>query len=520
MSNDFPPPQFPPRQSNAFLRAMVEVGRSFRRVLACNFQKTRVTEGEHAKMAFSRSPITSPIVQSYVAWRKSALWITTIALSIHAIVLFVSFERTETAVRRSTRETVEKQLEQQRKQNRSRAERSASFRLSQPSSSERRRQERRLIENREDKTVENLGQSNLTLIDILTWIGHGGIIVGIILVLLSAIFWSNLPRSRVLARWGWGIMFLVPVILAFLPVSTLMDFSHIDSEETRKTLVRSLGTLVALSVFVGLGAKVVAIFPGVIRSSMALKTLLPESAVPGWIVSLIAPIYMLVLMLLLVTINQIGGSVLLIIGALCLMLGPMVYVVCAKAIVRPHSAREVSTVVNRIRFLAVSFSLSGIIMVSIFILDLEILELSDVLNFVLSVVGTVLLLTVVVTDLVVNVLKYGYLQGQGFQESQLREMLDRRFRALAEIGKAVAIEGENDLAPPPLPPPKPARKRPPGKKPVRRKAPPALQRPKPPIPLPTSPTQESKPEVPKVKGSGPEGADSRKSESPKNDDSP
>ncbi|GAB4154819.1 MAG: hypothetical protein Tsb009_31510 [Planctomycetaceae bacterium] len=445
------PPELPPEPENPVLIALKAVGRTLRRVLACNFQTTGVTESEHAKLAFSRTPVTSPIAQNYVAWRRSALWITALAIFVHMVVLFATFERAETSVRESARESTEESLKRQRRQQRELARRNRAFAARQPSASERRRQERKQIQDAEDQMVENLGKDNLLLVDVLTWVGHGGLIVGIILIFLAAIFWSDLPRSRILARWGWAVLFFTPVILAFLPVTTLMNFEHIDDPTARKVVVRTLGVLVALGVFVQLGAKVVAIFPGIIRSSMALKTLLPESATPGWIVALIAPIYMLVLMLMLVTINQIGGSILLIIGALFLMLAPMIYVIFAKAIVRPHSAREVSTVVNRVRLLAVSFTVIGIVLVSIFILDLELLELRNILNFILSVVGSVLLLTVVVTDFAVSMLQIGYLQSQGFQESQLRENLDRRFEALSQIGHPVGSNDVQSHDPPPVP---------------------------------------------------------------------
>ena len=49
-------------------------------------------------------------------------------------------------------------------------------------------------------------------------------------------------------------------------------------------------------IFLVLLMAVLAVFPGIIRSSMGLKTMLPESSVPGWIVTLIAPIYLLVVL--------------------------------------------------------------------------------------------------------------------------------------------------------------------------------------------------------------------------------
>lgn len=438
----------PPPPSNWFVDGLSDIGRCIRRVVSCNFQKIGVTERESEKLTFSRTPISSSLVQSYAAWRRSALWIATAALLLHAVVLFASFERTETSVRRNARKSAEELVKQQRKQMEAQ---NPAFAFQQINEEQRRRQEREQVKTIENNTVKQLGKSNLQLVDTLVWLGHTGLIAGIILVLFSAVFWADLRRSRLLSRIGWSVMFFVPILLAFLPASSLMEFGHIDDPTVRKTVTRTLGVAIGLSVFVGLGAKVIAIFPGVIRSSMSLKTLLPESATPGWIVAMIAPLYALVLLLMLLTANQIGGSVFLLLGAICLTIAPAVYIVCAKALVRPRGPKGVSSVVNRIRLTAVGFNVLGIVFVSIFVIDLELLEFSDVVNFVLGLIGSVLLLTVVVSDLVVSLLRAGYLQSQDFQESRLRENLDRRFAALAEIGNEEAAGRPQFENPPPLP---------------------------------------------------------------------
>jgi len=96
-------PEFESRPSppvdNPFVRFWVDVWRCIRRVVTSNFQTTRVTDREAGKLAFSGTPISEPVGQSYAAWRRSALWIAAIALFIHVIILFSTFQTTETAFR-------------------------------------------------------------------------------------------------------------------------------------------------------------------------------------------------------------------------------------------------------------------------------------------------------------------------------------------------------------------------------------------------------------------------------------
>lgn len=451
-----PEPQSPiyDTEPNAFVRFWIDVGRCLRRVVAINFQKTRVTDREAAKLASSATPITETVGQSYAAWRRSALWIAGVALFVHVIILFSTFRFQETQVRNAVAVSERKQLDQLRKANRRNPMEVRQMAMQNPmtigpryAAIQSSRAEREYIKRMQDTTVKNFGASNLAMLDAIILIGNFVVLVCAVLVILSAVFWNRLRRSKWLARIGWLVLFLSPVLLGLLPLSQLMDFGHVDPQ-FRKGIVYAIGAMFAIQVFAKESVKVLAVFPGIIRSSMGLKTLLPESAVPGWIVALIAPIYMLFVLLFVVTVNQLQGGWLLMSAAVCLMAAPAVYLFFGKVIVQPRRADEIGSVVNPIRMAAAGLSVVGLVLFSFWVLDLPGIDLGDVFKIVFGLIANVLLLTVVVTDFIVEKLHTGYIQSRGFEGTRQQETLDRRFAALAQFGRASTDTGTP--APPPL----------------------------------------------------------------------
>ena len=109
-----------------------------------------------------------------------------------------------------------------------------------------------------------------------------------------------------------------------------------------------MGLFVGLRIFGLLGPRAIAPFPGVIRSAMTLKTMIPESPMPGWAAVVMAPLYSIFVLVAFALVNQVQGNLLLIIALLCMMLAPMVYVWWRKKVMRPHRPEEVSTSIGSV----------------------------------------------------------------------------------------------------------------------------------------------------------------------------
>ena len=80
---------------------------------------------------------------------------------------------------------------------------------------------------------------------------------------------------------------------------------------------------------------VLSLVPGVQRACLRVKTLVPESMLPGWFLVAAAPFYALFLLVIFIAINQITSEPLLLISMLLLAGAPFIYVFRADVFTRP-----------------------------------------------------------------------------------------------------------------------------------------------------------------------------------------
>jgi hypothetical protein len=159
--------------------------------------------------------------------------------------------------------------------------------------------------------------------------------------ILACVFWSRLRLSRNLMLAGWAVSFFVPIAIALIPNHLLYDFTgqlpagQRLTEVQQKALESLLGIVGGLYHYIMLMPAVLSLVPGVLRACIRLKSLLPASILPGWFLVTGTPLYMLLLLVTFVTLNQIAGNALLILGLLLLIGSPVVYLVGARLYVRP-----------------------------------------------------------------------------------------------------------------------------------------------------------------------------------------
>lgn len=146
--------------------------------------------------------------------------------------------------------------------------------------------------------------------------------------------WEWLAFSRWTLVAGLFVSYLLPFAVALVP------FGHyIVIEETDPQIIQGqrLGAGIAGAMFwlVWLLPALLAIMPGILRASVRIKSLLPESIVPGWIIVMTAPFFTLVLLLVFVVVNQIAGNLLLVCGVLLLMASPVVFLIRTDLLIKP-----------------------------------------------------------------------------------------------------------------------------------------------------------------------------------------
>lgn len=159
-----------------------------------------------------------------------------------------------------------------------------------------------------------------------------------IAVIASLFQWARLKQGRQLIGWGWIISFLGPILLSLLPGNWLFRLEAATTQDrlVAEELTRySIATLVFFTLALYLPVFMISIAFGVQRACLRLKTLLPESTLPGLLLAIFSPVISLVLYPFFVFGAQIASHPFLIIGMVLVMGAPLIYLVRSEWFTRP-----------------------------------------------------------------------------------------------------------------------------------------------------------------------------------------
>jgi hypothetical protein len=227
-------------------------------------------------------------------------------------------------------------------------------------------------------------------------------------------------------------VFVAPFVLAMFPKAGLMDFDHLNrlGPQAARGAKMGMGLVFAVAAAWTIGPRVLAMFPGIVRSSTSLKMLLPESSAVGWLTVIIAPLYGGFVLLGVVAINQVPETGKLMAGLLLMLLAPAVYLGQAKALIQPSSYTGSGSRLVLIRRASAGCNLVGTVLLVWGLLEIPGVAFGDVFAFILGMLGNILLLMVVCSDMVLPLLRWSFRQGQAFQGSDLMPALDAKYDAL------------------------------------------------------------------------------------------
>ncbi len=394
--------------------------RFVKRALTANFQRERAADDERVQLAAHQPPIADPLAQDYVAWRRAALWIAGIVLTVSVAIALLE------------RQSAAEQF----------ALLFASARQQTLEGEELQRQAALL--------APQIGESNLAILDGLADFLLFVKLMVAVLVFLAARWWMRLKRSRSLARWGWLSALVLPLLVSSWPWAQSLDFTQLEQAGIgvdAAQLKQGVAALLAGSLVLTVAPKLIALFPGIVRSTMALKTLLPEAAAPGWLTVVFAPFLAGFLLLVLSFMSQVQGSWVLIAGVVALAIGPVLYVRNAAALVRPHSAAEIDSVVGTVRAKTMVFNAVGVGLLVWYLIDLDDVSWLMAFHLLLDAAGGILLTMVAISDVTLALLAFSHRQSASFQSSELRTSYEQRLQALAAAGltDVDAALGVNDL---------------------------------------------------------------------------
>lgn len=260
-------------------------------------------------------------------------------------------------------------------------------------------------------------------------------VISFALCLYSALQWGNLRTSRSFVRFAWIVQFAGPFLLFVMPLSLFVKDPFV------------LAMLGFNSIKI-LGPKIFSLFPGLIRCSLTIKTLLPETSAPGWLSIIIAPFYALFLSVAAIASLQ-TSNVILGTGFGLIAVGMSVVIFKARDLLKPITREEASAIVFGIKRIQSIFQGIGICLIMIHVFrsfDINWGFFNSLLLFIFSFVGNVTLLTVVMSDFMLAMIRQGSIQAKEFSNSPLSETFNERLEQLASCGLTDLEGGETKLA--------------------------------------------------------------------------
>jgi hypothetical protein len=185
----------------------------------------------------------------------------------------------------------------------------------------------------------------------------------------ALLLWPHQRLSRRLMAWGWLIAFLVPILLFLVPADWVFDIWSLPGKH--EALFHRAATIVIGFVYfvwlcVYLPVFLVSVAFGIQRACLRLKSLFPQSTVPGLFLIVTAPLFPLVLFPFFVLLNQVASSPLLL-GGMWLLLGsPLVYAVFGRSFLRPVVSAGDRTRINVAQGISKGFFWLGMLLLVIY----------------------------------------------------------------------------------------------------------------------------------------------------------
>ena len=389
-----------PSPAHFFATIVPEARRALQRLLRADFHAIKATEDERTALRSSEPPVSDALAQDYAAWRRSILWLASVLMVASVVLALFSFQTFESAL-------VEGEIENAEAAGHTATE------------DEARTAVRRVW-----------GTSNLETLGTLQWLDLLIVVLSASFTILGVRSWRTVGASHKWARRAACVWILVPVLMALIPWSGLLDFGHLPAEQAR-AMKASLGVILGIAMTMFVAPKLLSLFPGTIRSAILLKTLVPETGVPGWVIVICAPMYVIALVLGVSAITQVQGDALLVFGVIFLLLAPISYLRYLPSLLRPLDTETAAKRMRAARRVAYVLNALGGLLLLIFVFQMDMVGFWDVCKLLVVAGGGFLLLMVVGSDFMVRVVKVTHDHGTALYGSEAGSRLGARLAALS-----------------------------------------------------------------------------------------
>ena len=226
--------------------------------------------------------------------------------------------------------------------------------------------------------------------------------------------WAHWRTQRRKLFYGWLLFMLTPFIVFIYPLNTIyielrkqlgsiaaMQEIGIDGVYKQAVLPFVFSMLAMLQ----LAPKAISLMPGLIRSSMVIKLLFPGSSAPGWLIVMASPMYALLAYVILIIPYQFTGSGWFVAGILGVIAAQSVLARAGFQLARPLSEEEALFQIKKVRryYIGVMLISAVLIIIALGSLVWKLnLRATDVILAVLKFESNVLILTMIGADLVVT----------------------------------------------------------------------------------------------------------------------
>lgn len=253
--------------------------------------------------------------------------------------------------------------------------------------------------------------------------------------------WTQWERQRKPLAIGWLIFFLAPFAIYLYPMQRFFQGQGMEMELLA-------GVIVSVQAMMVLAPKAISLMPGLIRAALVSKLMFPGTAAPGWLMVLATPIYGLLVYVALIMPYQITGSGYFVLG-MAGIIGAQYFLGRAGfKLAKPQTQPEAIATVKAARAsYLIAMAIGGLFVIIAFSSLIEKMDIPvlRVVNLVLAFETSVLALTLITTDIMIDALDHH--RGLSTGTDALAD------EAQAQIHAFVGAAGGATSTPPPGPPP-------------------------------------------------------------------
>ena len=278
------------------------------------------------------------------------------------------------------------------------------------------------------KGLENLpeGWKTLTYIDIAIEAGFA------VFLWTQVRRWTAWKRQARALSWAWLAYFLTPFLMFLYPLASALDLGDAPAEQRHQMQV-GIGFLIGAQALVSLAPKVISLLQGLIRASIATKSLFPGASAPGWLMVIAAPLYMIIFYIFVLLPYHFTGSGLVVVGMLLVLAAKGTLVRAGLKLTKPMHADAARNATGKTLKLWMALLIGGAACIVGGLWDL-VSQASPLtlVNFALSMGANILLLTLIATDALITALDRA--RGTTPQERQLADEAAGQVAAFTAVG--------------------------------------------------------------------------------------